>query len=368
MRRCFLVSLLFFFVLAFGQEEEEDVRVNGEEPPLPAPSDIAAEGGEGREQDVERERSREEEEPPLPDPRDGTRCGQDDCTARTERLKQEIVGVVTERLQDRLGPEKAEAVARQVAEGVAASRLIVNGAVDSKLISELTGDIVDAEAGQSRQHRSGDEEVRRKMQRKLTKKLAKRVGPRVASRIASRVGARVATRIASHVGTRIATQIASRIAMAAAGPIAGAALGGLTFALGMIGDAVQKHKCMLRCCPKKGLSGSFACKYQPRHTCVGYYSDYPGSGDHACFWNEEKGVCEVGLICRDKTFNFFALVGSVCPPCPYDGKGYQGKQWTVEELKKQKLPSKFYVDPKTEYVWCAPKVKTTGMISVLCNP
>ena len=83
-------------------------------------------------------------------------------------------------------------------------------------------------------------------------------------KIANNVGRQVATKVASRVGTRVATQIASRIAMAAAGPIAGAALGGITLALGMIGDAVQKHKCKLRCCPSKGLKGSFACKVQKK--------------------------------------------------------------------------------------------------------
>lgn len=106
------------------------------------------------------------------------------------------------------------------------------------------------------------------------------------------------------------------MASAVAGPIGGAVLGGVTMALGFIGDAVQRDKCKLRCCPNKGLSGSWACKYQSKRSCNGFYSDYPGHGDHACWWNEAEGRCETGVVCRDKTFNFFALFGSLCPPCP----------------------------------------------------
>ena len=69
------------------------------------------------------------------------------------------------------------------------------------------------------------------------------------------------------------------------------------------------------------------------------------------FFFSSSSCLIVGMVCRDKTFNFFALVGSVCPPCPKEG--YQGKQWTKDELKKADLLTRFYVDPRTEYVWCA---------------
>jgi hypothetical protein len=59
------------------------------------------------------------------------------------------------------------------------------------------------------------------------------------------------------------------MASAVAGPIGGAVVGGVTMALGFIGDAVQRDKCKLRCCPNKGLKGSWACKYQSQRTCNG---------------------------------------------------------------------------------------------------
>jgi hypothetical protein len=101
------------------------------------------------------------------------------------------------------------------------------------------------------------------------------------------------------------------------------------------------------------LKRSWACKYQTKETCNGFYSDYPGHGDHACWWNMALQRCEVGVVCRDKTFNFFALVGSTCPKCP--DRPCTEPQWGPEALKKAGLPKKFYVDPSDEYVWCAPR-------------
>ena len=155
--------------------------------------------------------------------------------------------------------------------------------------------------------------------------------------------------IATQVGIKVATRVVSMVA----GSTVGAAFGGLTAILGLIGDAVQRDKCKLGCCPPRNLKGSWACKYQNKASCDGHYSDYPGHGDHACWWNEHFNRCEVGITCRDKTFNFFALVGSICPPCPKDP--VSEPQWSKAQLKTGDLPAKFYVDPKDEYLWCAPK-------------
>jgi hypothetical protein len=100
--------------------------------------------------------------------------------------------------------------------------------------------------------------------------------------------------IAAQVG-KVAGKVASKVASAVFGPMGGAVVGGITMALGFIGDAV----------------------------------------------------------CRDKTFNFFALVGSTCPKCP--DRPCTEPQWGPEALKKVGLPKKFYVDPNDEYVWCAPR-------------
>jgi hypothetical protein len=112
---------------------------------------------------------------------------------------------------------------------------------------------------------------------------------------------------AGQIGGKIAGKIASRVAGMAFGAPASAVVGGLTLALGFIGDFVQRDKCKLLCCPTENLRGSWACKYQGEKTCEGSYSDYPGHGDHACWWNKEAQRCEVGQTCRDKTFNFFAV-------------------------------------------------------------
>ena len=118
------------------------------------------------------------------------------------------------------------------------------------------------------------------------------------------------------LGTKIASKIVTSVVANVAGSVAGAVLGGFISIMGFIGDAVQRDKCKLRCCPKKNLPSVWGCKYQGRSTCNGHYADYPGHGDHACWWNKKENRCEAGMVCRDKTFNGFALVGSVCPPCP----------------------------------------------------
>jgi hypothetical protein len=133
----------------------------------------------------------------------------------------------------------------------------------------------------------------------------------------------------------------------------GAAAGALFDLLKMIGDEVQKNKCQLKCCPKNNLAGSWACKYQTYETCNGSYSDYPGRGDHACWWNSLLQRCETGKVCRDKTFNWFSLFGSVCPPC--DQCPNSGVQWSTEALKNAGLPIKYYVAPSDEFEWCAPR-------------
>jgi hypothetical protein len=157
---------------------------------------------------------------------------------------------------------------------------------------------------------------------------------------------------AAAIAGQIAAKAAARAASMVAGSTAGAVVGGVTAILGFIGDAVQRDKCKLGCCPPRNLKGSWACKYQSKATCNGHYSDYPGHGDHACWWNEKLNRCEVGIVCRDKTFNFFALVGSVCPPCPNDP--VSEPQWNKAALKQHDLPEKFYVNPQDEFLWCAP--------------
>ena len=158
---------------------------------------------------------------------------------------------------------------------------------------------------------------------------------------------------AAAIAGQVAAKVAARAATMVGGVTAGAIVGGLGLILGFIGDAVQRDKCKLGCCPPKNLKGSWACKYQTKATCNNHYSDYPGHGDHACWWNQARNRCEVGITCRDKTFNFFALVGSLCPPCP--NEPVSEPQWSKSALKKGDLPARFYVDPAKEYLWCAPK-------------
>jgi len=157
---------------------------------------------------------------------------------------------------------------------------------------------------------------------------------------------------AKYVG-EISKKIATKVATFIGGEIAGEIVGGITTILGFIGDAVQRDKCKLGCCPAKNLAGSWACKYQSKSTCNGHYSDYPGHGDHACWWNDVLNICEIGVACRDQTFNFFALFGSVCPSCSTCPD--PEPQWSKEALKKAGLPSRFYVDPAKEFLWCAPR-------------
>jgi hypothetical protein len=57
--------------------------------------------------------------------------------------------------------------------------------------------------------------------------------------------------IAAQVGGKVAGKVASKVASAVFGPMGGAVVGGITMALGFIGDAVQRNKCKLGCCPKK---------------------------------------------------------------------------------------------------------------------
>jgi hypothetical protein len=64
-----------------------------------------------------------------------------------------------------------------------------------------------------------------------------------------------------------------------------------------------------------GLGSDRACEKQGRDRCNGFYSNYPGQGDHACFWDEKEGKCYGGQKCRDKTFSFWQLTGVSCGPC-----------------------------------------------------
>lgn len=171
-----------------------------------------------------------------------------------------------------------------------------------------------------------------------------------------------AGKLAGEVGKKIAAAVGEEIVGEIAGPI----IGVVTTVLGFIGDAVQRDKCKLRCCPPNNLKGSWACKYQNKQTCNGSYSDYPGHGDHACWWNEALGRCETGNACRDKTFNFFSLFGSTCPPCsecpPTE------PQWSLEALRANNLPDRFWVDPADEYLWCAPRGSDGDCDSNNSNP
>jgi len=162
-------------------------------------------------------------------------------------------------------------------------------------------------------------------------------------------GVDVAGQVAGEVGTKIASQVA-KLALGSAG---GLIISGLTTVLGFIGDQVQRDKCKLGCCPPNNLAGSWACKYQNKQTCNGSYSEYPGHGDHACWWNDALNRCETGIACRDKTFNFFSLFGSVCPKCQQCPKA--DPQWSQSALQQAGLPSRFYVDPDDEFLWCSPK-------------
>jgi hypothetical protein len=151
----------------------------------------------------------------------------------------------------------------------------------------------------------------------------------------------------------VATKIVSQVAKIGIGGAASFIVSGITTVLGFVGDAVQRDKCKLICCPKENLPSVWGCKYQNRETCMGYYADYPGHGDHACWWNEKLNRCEVGNACRDRTFNFFSLFGSVCPPC--DKCPSTEPQWNIAALKKADLPARFYVEPRDEFLWCAPR-------------
>jgi len=86
---------------------------------------------------------------------------------------------------------------------------------------------------------------------------------------------------------------------------------------------------------------------------MGFYSDYPGHGDHSCWWNNASNRCEVGGVCRDKTFSFFELFGSHCPAC--QDCPQSEPQWSIDALRSADLPDRFYVNPADEYLWCAPR-------------
>ena len=155
-----------------------------------------------------------------------------------------------------------------------------------------------------------------------------------------------------------AKKMATKLVTSAFGGPAGMVFSGVITALGFIGDAVQREKCMLPCCPHENLAASWSCKYQKDEaSCKNSYSNYPGHGDHACFWNPAEDRCEAGPPCRDQTFNGFQLVGSSCGACPNDRAdwGYQ-PQWTKEELTKNGMPERFHVDEwgahSGEYAWC----------------
>eukprot|EP01080_Neovahlkampfia_damariscottae_P008955 gene8955-904_t len=136
--------------------------------------------------------------------------------------------------------------------------------------------------------------------------------------------------LGAQIGAKLATKIVTTVVSNVVGSVAGAVLGGFVSVMGFIGDAVQRNKCKLRCCPKHGLPTVWGCKYQTK-----------------------QNRCEAGMVCRDNTFNAFALFGSVCPKCPKE-KAVE-PQWRKKALRKAGLPSKFYVSKKEEYLWCAPK-------------
>ena len=68
-------------------------------------------------------------------------------------------------------------------------------------------------------------------------------------------------------------------------------------AVSYIATLLNRDKCSLACCPSHGVQGSYGCKYQTDpETCKNSYSDYPGHGDHSCWWNAAEKRCEVGLV------------------------------------------------------------------------
>jgi len=151
------------------------------------------------------------------------------------------------------------------------------------------------------------------------------------------------------ISTKVGTELVKAVIGSEFAPIVNI----LTSFLGFIGDLVDRDKCKLLCCPPEGLPSTWACKYQDKAHCNGHYSDYPGHGDHACWWNNQTGRCEVGMVCRDKTFSFFELFGSKCPPC--QDCPQSEPQWSKEALKELELPARFFVNPPDEYNWCAPR-------------
>jgi hypothetical protein len=100
-----------------------------------------------------------------------------------------------------------------------------------------------------------------------------------------------------------------------AAPNPSGAAAAASMGLSMIGNAVEAKKCALPCCPKKGLGSDRACEKQSESKCNGYYSAYPGQGDHACYWDHFSRKCVGGSKCRDKTFSGWQLFGASCPPC-----------------------------------------------------
>jgi hypothetical protein len=86
--------------------------------------------------------------------------------------------------------------------------------------------------------------------------------------------------------------------------------------LSMIGNAVEAKKCALLCCPKTGTGNDRGCEKQSTQAaCTGKYSNYPGQGDHACFWDPLERKCFAGAKCRDKTFSGWQVFGASCGPC-----------------------------------------------------
>jgi hypothetical protein len=61
--------------------------------------------------------------------------------------------------------------------------------------------------------------------------------------------------LAAQIGGQIAAKVASKAASMAFGSVGSAVIGGITIALGFIGDAVQRNKCKLGCCPPENLKG-----------------------------------------------------------------------------------------------------------------